>query len=128
MLYMTEHLNASPVEAAGALSLPSFIAIFLRLWIGKVSDRFGRRFAMLAGLGLEFFVISGMLFATQIWHFYALLAMNALATNLSIPAGSALIADIVPEERRAESYALIKAGIHIGVALGPMLGIFFYQS
>lgn len=128
MLYMTEHLNASPVEAAGALSLPSFIAIFLRLWIGKVSDRFGRRFAMLAGLGLEFFVISGMIFATQIWHFYALLAMNALATNLSIPAGSALIADIVPEERRAESYALIKAGIHIGVALGPMLGILIYST
>lgn len=128
MLYMTEHLHASPVEAAGALSFPSLVAIFLRLWIGKVSDRYGRRFAMLSGLALEFFVISGMIFATEVWHFYALLSMNALATNLSIPAGSALIADIVPEERRAESYALIKTGIHLGVAFGPMLGILIYST
>lgn len=43
VIYMTEQLGASAVAAAGAISFPSLISMFFKLWAGNISDRFGRR-------------------------------------------------------------------------------------
>ncbi|PTM58039.1 MFS transporter [Desmospora activa] len=127
VIYMTEQLGTSPVAAAGAISFPSFVALFFKLWAGNVSDRFGRRPVLLAAPLMQFGVLIGMIAATEVWHFYVLLTLNGLSFNLFLPATSAQIADVVPEEQRTEAYSLDNVAINIGAMLGPLLGIAAYQ-
>lgn len=126
VIYMTEQLGASPVAAAGAISFPSLISLFFKLWAGNISDRFGRRPVLLAAPLMQFTVLIGMIFATDVWHFYLLLTLNSLCFNLLNPAESAQIADVVPEEQRAEAYSLDNIAINIGATLGPLLGVAAY--
>lgn len=127
VIYMTEQLGASAVAAAGAISFPSFIALFFKLWAGNLSDRFGRRPVLLFAPLMQFCVLIGMIFATEVWHFYVLLTLNGLSFNLFLPAEYAQIADVVPEEKRTEAYSLNNIAINIGASIGPLLGIAAYQ-
>jgi len=89
--------------------------------LGALSDRFGRRPAMLlsvAGLG-TMFLLSGLVHSLP-----ALLASRilggALASNVSV--ANAYIADITPPENRAKSFGLVGAAFGVGFILGPMIG------
>ncbi|MFC4076487.1 MDR family MFS transporter [Salinithrix halophila] len=127
VIYMTEQLQASAVAAAGAISFPSFVALFFKFWAGNISDRFGRRPVLLIAPLMQFVVLIGMMVAYEVWHFYVLLTLNGLSANLFIPATHAQIADVVPEEKRTEAYSLNNIAINIGMSLGPLLGIAAYQ-
>ncbi|MFD1426488.1 MFS family permease [Kroppenstedtia sanguinis] len=127
VVYMTEQLGASAVAAAGAISFPSFIAIFFKLWAGNISDRFGRRPVLFMAPMFQFIVLIGMIFANEVWHFYVLLTLNGLSSNLYLPAKDAQMADIVSEKQRTEAYALNNVAINIGATLGPLLGIAAYH-
>lgn len=127
VIYMTEQLGASAVAAAGAISFPSLVSMFFKLGAGNVSDRFGRRPVLLTAPLLQFTVLIGMIFANEVWHFYVLLTLNGLCGNLYYPAEDAQIADVVPEKKRTEAYALNNVAINIGATLGPLLGVAAYH-
>lgn len=127
VIYMTEQLGASAVAAAGAISFPSLISMFFKLWAGNISDRFGRRPVLMMAPMLQFMVLIGMIFANEVWHFYVLLTLNGLSGNLYLPAENAQIADVVSEKQRTEAYALNNVAINIGATLGPLLGIAAYH-
>jgi MFS family permease len=127
VIYMTEQLDASVVAAAGAISFPSFVALFFKLFAGNISDRFGRRPVLFIAPVIQFVVLLGMIFATDVWHFYVLLTLNGLTANLFIPAAYAQIADVVPEEKRTEAYSLHNVAINVGASIGPLLGIAAYK-
>ncbi|HET7322014.1 MAG TPA: MFS transporter [Longimicrobiaceae bacterium] len=94
------------------------------LW-GRVSDRFGRRPALLIGLlfSCAAYVIFG--FATSLWML--------LASRLVQGAGGgttgviqAYVADATEPDQRAKSLGWISASTNLGVAIGPVLGSLAY--
>ena len=93
---------------------------------GKVSDRRGRRPALLVGLcasGIAYVVFG---FATSIWVL--------LLSRLIQGAGGgttgvlhAYVGDAIPAERRAQALGWISAATNVGVAVGPIIGSFAFK-
>lgn len=94
------------------------------LW-GRVSDRHGRRPALLIGLG--FAVVAYVIFsyATSIW----LLLLSRVVQGAgggTVGVIQAYVADASEPEQRARSLGWISAATNLGVAIGPVLGSFTY--
>ena len=88
---------------------------------GALSDRFGRRPVILAsniGLGLDYLV---MALAPNLYWLFTGRLLSGVAAG-SGPAAYAYIADVTPQEKRAQGFGLIFAAQALGSALGPALG------
>lgn len=89
--------------------------------MGALSDWFGRRpilLISLVGLSLDYLILA--LAPTIAWVFVARIVGGILAASITVT--SAYIADITPEERRAQNFGLIGVAFGIGFVAGPLLG------
>ena len=92
---------------------------------GYLSDRFDRRtvlrvmFAvnLLHNLVLGFLMLSG---SAEIWHIVALSVVNGSARAAQMPAGQALIPNLVPRTLLLNAIALNQATMHGSRLLGPL--------
>ena len=81
---------------------------------GALSDRIGRRPTLIAGwlvYALVYFLFS---VATEAWHAWALFAAYGIFFGLTEGAELALIADVVPKERRGIAYGWYYLAIGVG--------------
>jgi MFS family permease len=84
---------------------------------GAWSDRFGRRRLIVAGWAVYAAIYFGFAMASQPWHVAALYAGYGLYYGAFQGAATALVADIVPPERRGAAYGFFHAAV--GVAALP---------
>lgn len=90
------------------------------LW-GRVSDRYGRRPALLIGLGAAAIAYVVFSYATSLW----LLLLSRLVQGAgggTTGVVQAYVADSTEPEQRARSLGWISAATNLGVAIGPVLG------
>ncbi len=91
--------------------------------LGALSDHFGRRPIILAGVtGFAIDYVIMALAPTLWWLFAARAVSGAFAGNMT--AAGAFIADTTPPENRARMFALFYAAVGFGGAVGPALGGF----
>lgn len=102
-------------------SIAGFVATTL---LSPFIDRIGRKWPMVAGLVGSSMVLLGMSRAAALWPWAVLLALYAVFNMLFRISGHAMVADLVGSEQRAETYALLRMGDNIGIALGPTIGGF----
>jgi MFS family permease len=81
---------------------------------GALSDRVGRKPALMAGWLLYAAVYGGFAVASEAWHAWALFAAYGVFFGLTEGTERALVADIVPPERRGSAYGWY----HLAVGLG----------
>jgi DHA1 family tetracycline resistance protein-like MFS transporter len=89
--------------------------------IGALSDRFGRRPAILlsnVGLGLDYVLMA--LAPSLAWLFVGRTIAGICSASISVP--GAYIADVTPEDRRAASFGLLSAAFGLGFIIGPAVG------
>lgn len=92
------------------------------IW-GRVSDRVGRRPALLIGLigaGLAYIVFG---FANTLWLLFASRIVQGLGGGTTGVA-QAYVADAMAPEDRAKALGWLSAGTSLGVIIGPPLGSF----
>jgi multidrug resistance protein len=102
----------SSFTAAQLLSAP--------IW-GRVSDRYGRRPALLIGLGAAAIAYIVFAYANSIW----LLLLSRLVQGAgggTTGVVQAYIADAVEPQQRAKALGWLSAATNVGVALGPPIG------
>ena len=93
---------------------------------GMLSDRFGRRrlmvtvssMATLASLALAFLI--GM--SAPVWLITIVYVLTRSINGTIGPTILAVVADLSPKNRLAESYALVRVGGNVGFAIGPAVG------
>lgn len=102
--------------AAGASALGA-------LWVGPHADRHGRRAPLLAGLAV--FAACSLLHvaATTFTVLLALRALSGAAVGVAYACASAMVAELVPYERRGAAMGVFTAGLFLAVPLGLPLAI-----
>jgi MFS family permease len=90
-------------------------------WWGRVSDRHGRRPALLAGLAASAVAYVVFAFADSLWLlFLSRIVQGAGGGTVSVI--QAYVADATRPEERAKGLGWLSAATNLGVAIGPVLG------
>ena len=117
-----QHRGASSFAVSTVYTLISLAAALLQLQGGRLADRFGRPLL----LALPTFV-AAVLYAVVWWSSdwqmlaVALIVMNA-AGALQSPSFTALTAESVPPERRAQAFSMFQFAAGLATLAGPALG------
>ena len=96
--------------------------------MGRLADRYGPRPFVLLSLGIctitPFLMYWAATREPAWWHFMPLRALDGFAAASLWPAMSALIARAVPREAKAAAMSVFNAAYCLGLAIGPMTGLF----
>ncbi|OQE22111.1 hypothetical protein PENFLA_c013G06231 [Penicillium flavigenum] len=129
--YLNAYKNsfARPIDSrydivllGGALgSLFSLLQAFAAPVIGRLSDRHGRRRALLISMLGNLLSVALWVSATDFRTFLASRIVGGLS-EANVQMANAIVADITDEERRGSSMALIGACFSVAFTFGPALG------
>ncbi len=96
-------------------------------FMGALADRFGRRPLVLASLAVYVLAFCGYLFAGSAPTFILLRAVTGAFTAGLGPAVNGIVADLAPENRRAQWIGIVDGGASVGWMAGPLLGGLLYD-
>lgn len=121
-LYMTGPLEISMATTGLLIGLMGLVGLPLQFPGGTMADRLGRPPVLIvAVLGSITFCV-GLSFARSLWQVALLLFVDAaFGWPMYLTSTHTMIADLVPIGRRAEALSIIRTGINVGAALGPLL-------
>lgn len=128
MVYVSERLNLPLTAAASIMTINSAMAIIFTFIAGPVTDRIGRKWVMvisLLGNGLVYLLYGS---ATTYWQFSLTAALAGSFNPLFRVGADAMLADLVPEEKRINAYSLLRLSNNLGVSIGPAIGGFLASS
>lgn len=89
---------------------------------GDLADRFGRRQMILTGLSVFGLASLGAAIAPNFETLLVFRVLQAISGSMVLPAGWAVMREVVPEERRAYTFGLMGSMIGLSAGAGPPLG------
>jgi len=89
---------------------------------GDLADRFGRRKMILTGLTVFGIASIGAAIAPNFESLLVFRVLQAISGAMVLPAGWAVMREVVPEERRAYTFGLMGSMIGLSAGAGPPLG------
>ena len=124
-LYLTAKFGIGMTQAGVILGLFSISGLVGSMFGGGLADKFGRRTIVLAGLVIS--ALSSLSFGlvNNLSAFYPLAIGVGLFSNIAGPAHQAMVADLLPEEKRAEGFGIMRVAGNLSWIIGPTLGGFF---
>ena len=121
-LYITQKFGVGMTEAGILLGMSSLFGLVGSVVGGALTDRFGRRQLIL--FGLVFSALSSLLFgfASDVRMLYFLVVVIGLLSRVSAPAHDAMMADILPEDKRQEGFGITRVVGNFSWILGTAVG------
>ncbi len=122
MIYVSRMLDTPMTVTASLLTIQSVCGLIASISCGPLIDRLGRKGIMVFSLfanGLAY-VFYGH--ATSFFHFAALMALTGAVNPLYRAAADAMMADLLPPERRIDGYSLMRLSNNLGICVGPLVG------
>ncbi len=86
---------------------------------GALADRMGRKVVIIVSLVLSSLSALGMGFAPTLAIFIAVVAIVGTLSSIGHPAHEAVVADLLPPEKRAEGYGIIRVIFNLAVIIAP---------
>lgn len=86
---------------------------------GALTDRMGRRTVIIASLILSSLSALGMGFAPSMSIFIIVVVVVGTLSSIGHPAHEAVVADLLPPEKRAEGYGIIRVVFNLAVIIAP---------
>lgn len=123
-LYVTQKFNVGMTQAGILLATNSVAGMIGSTVGGAMADRFGRRGIILFGLVVS--ALSGLTlgFVNKFYMFYSLSIFVGLMGSATHPAHQAMIADILPAEKRSEGFGMMRVISNFAWIIGPTIGGF----
>jgi MFS family permease len=121
-LYITSKFEVGMTDVGvlfAAFSVSSFIGSTIG---GALTDRFGRKGIIMFGLIASSFSTVAMGLIGSFHTFFFLALFVGILTDVAGPAQQAMIADILPEEKRADGYGILRVAFNLSVVIGPAIG------
>src|ERR1044071_8315223 len=126
LFWHISQLSKDPI-AVSIVGGVRFLAVFLfSLFAGLVADRYNRRNILfitqstsaLVALVLGLLTLSHTI---QLWHIYALTAVQAVAMAFDLPARQSLVPNLVPREHLPSAFSLQSIAFNTGAIIGPAM-------
>lgn len=121
-LYITERFQVGMTEAGMVLAMFSVFGIAGNMVGGALTDRFGRRNLILFGLVFSALSTLTLGLVNSMAVLYPLAAFIGLLSDVAGPAHAAMIADVLPEEKRQEGFGLMRVIRNMAWIVGPTIG------
>jgi len=121
-LYVTAKFEVSVTQVGilfGVFSVSSIVGSTLG---GALTDRYGRKAIVIFGLVTS--AVSSLLMGivTVYTLFFGVAVFVGLLANTGGPASSAMVADLLPVEKRAQGYGILRVMHNLAVTIGPAIG------
>jgi len=124
MIYVRQRVDLSLTQAASLMTINATAGLFAAFIAGPITDRVGRKWVMvisLAGNGAVYFFMGS---AHSYLNFAILMILSGTFNPLYRVGADAMLADLIPSEKRPDAYALMRLSNNAGIAIGPMIGGF----
>jgi MFS family permease len=121
-LYLTRKFGVGMTEVGvlfAVFSLSGFISSTLG---GALTDRLGRKGILIFGLIASSFSAVAMGLVNSFEAFFVLALTVGILSDVAGPAHNAMVADLLPEEKRAQGYGIIRVAFNLSVTIGPAIG------
>ena len=127
VIYATEVIGISKLDWGGILTLTTVIRVILSAYIGVLIDRYDKRKIVAGALAVSILPIVLFPYCSNITYTMLLFIPIAISNAFLMPVAGALMADLVPSERRGMVMAAIGRGSLIlnfrsGTGGGPTMG------
>ncbi len=121
-LYITEKFSVGMTQAGILIGMSSLSGIIGSTIGGALTDRFGRRKLIL--FGLVFSAASSLSFglANDISLLYFLVILVGLLSRVAAPAQDAMMADILPADKRQEGFGITRVVFNFSWIIGTVVG------
>ncbi|WP_120500896.1 multidrug effflux MFS transporter [Roseovarius sp. EL26] len=105
------------------LSVALYLAVtaVMQVVLGPVSDRFGRRPVVLAGMAIFLLATLGCIISTNVYVFLAFRMLQA-AIVAAMVLSRAIVRDMVPQDQAASMIGYVTMGMAIVPMVGPAIG------
>ena len=124
MIYVTEKLGL-PLSVTTSLNTINAVAGLASVFfVGHLVDRMGRKWAMVISLILNGLVYLMQSQANSYLGFALVMGLAGAANPLYRVAADAMMADLLPKEKRISGYSLMRMSNNIGISIGPAIGGF----
>lgn len=123
-IYLTRKLDLPLFSIATLFTVSAITDLIFSFIAGPIVDKTGRKRVMVFSLianGLTNVLMSQ---AGSLEAFAILMAMNGAINPLYRIGADAMLADLVPAEKRAGAYSWTRMANNLGIALGPAIGGF----
>ncbi|MBA3429957.1 MAG: MFS transporter, partial [Actinobacteria bacterium] len=120
--YATGPLAGGDASVGVIIGAFAVAAVVLRPFVGRISDRRGRRILMVGGAGIVAASTAGYVFADSLAELVALRALTGAGEAGFYVGAATVINDIAPDERRGEALSFFSLALFAGLAVGPVIG------
>lgn len=126
--YVIRHFGRSQSEAGLAVGIYVLMAVVARLFAGKIVDVMGRKKILLISAIFFFLAVLAYQFTATFTLFIIVRAFHGLAFGFLMTATNAIMADVVPDQRRGEGTGYYATAMNIAMATGPFIGLFMLHA
>ena len=124
MIYATDKLDIPLSTAATLLTINAGTSLFSSFLAGSLADKLGRKLVMNISLTLNGLAYLCMPLAVTYPSLAVLMAVLGASNPLYRVGADAMLADLVPSEKRVDAYAINRMLNNAGFAIGPAVGGF----
>ncbi len=113
IILRAENVGVAAVAIPVAYALFNLVSALAAIPAGKLSDRIGRRKVIASGWAIYAITYLGFALANRAWMIWVLWAAYGLFYALSEGAAKAMVAELVPEQRRGAAFGLYNAAVGV---------------
>lgn len=121
-LYITSKYNVGMTEVGILFTIFALTGVIGSMLGGALTDKFGRKMIIIFGLVVSAASSLMLAFAPNLNFIYIAGALVGLLGNVAGPAHQAMIADVLPEDQRADGFGILRIVANLAVVIGPAIG------
>jgi MFS family permease len=121
-LYITGHFGVGMAQAGVVLGTMSGFGLIGNMIGGGLTDKFGRKIIIISGLIFSALSTLTLGFVNKFSALIPLAVFIGLLSRMAGPAHQAMVADILPEDKRAEGFGILRVMANLTWVIGPIIG------
>lgn len=121
-LYVTRRFDVGMTEVGVLFFIFSVTGVIGSFVGGALTDRLGRKRMLIVGLVTSAMTSVLMGLVDTLALFYLVTIVVGVLANSGGPARQAMVADLLPEEKRAQGFGILRVMNNLAVTIGPMIG------